>query len=46
MHIEIVELSDEQIAFISGGAEIDPPATAQSSIYPEVDNNPPIPPSY
>jgi hypothetical protein len=37
----IFELSEDEIALISGAGDIDPPATVAGDEYPQVDNDPP-----
>jgi len=43
LNTEVIDLSEEEITFISGGAAIDPSeiSTTAAVLYPEVDNNPP-----
>lgn len=43
MNEEIFELSNEEIQTVSGGNIIDPQSTLTVD-YPEIDNNPPVPP--
>lgn len=44
LNTEIFELSEEEVLAIAGADQIAPQATMQTSIYPEVDNEPPLPP--
>lgn len=41
---EILELGHDEIELINGAGKIDP-LSVQAAIYPEVDNEPPLPPA-
>lgn len=47
MSTEIFELSEEEILAIAGAGQIAPPASqsiSATAIYPEIENDPPLPP--
>lgn len=41
---EVQELEHHEIELINGAGKIDPP-NSQTVDYPEIDNNPPVPPA-
>lgn len=45
MNTEVFEITTDDIELVSGTALIDPPSALSSDVYPEVDNDPPVPPA-
>jgi hypothetical protein len=40
MNTDIIDLSLEEVILVSAAGDIDPPAAA-TTVYPEIENNPP-----